>query len=227
MAIPNQNAALVGWGAEFDEVYTANVAVLDGTPAMATEFHDRFVAFRDAYIAAQSESTRSKSLIAQRQLAKAALLEYARMLYAQIQANIDVSDAMKVALGIVVPDRVRTPVELGEAAPAVVVESVFGREVKLTIRDAATMKRKKVHGAIGVCLYSFVGTTPPAATSGWVSEGNVTKSEVIVQFDEATVQPGDLVHFTACWYSRTGQTSSACTPVSARIGFEGAEPIAA
>ena len=225
--IPTKNADLVGWGANFDTKYTLDPVPLGGTAAMATEFHDRYVAFVDANTAASADATKSKALLGVRESTKADLLEYGRMLYTQIQANIDVPDESKIELGIVVPDRNPTPVELGETAPFLGVAGVFGRDVHLNIRNADTMKRKKVHGAIGVNLYSFVGTTPPAGTAGWVSEGNVSKPEVIVQFDPEAVTPGTLVYFTACWYSRTGKTSFSCSPVSARIGFEGAEPIAA
>jgi hypothetical protein len=227
MAIPRKNADLVGWGGNFDTKYTANPVLFGGTAAMATEFHNRYVAFVDANTAAGADATRSKALLAVREAAKEDVLEYGRMLYAQIQANINVPDESKVELGIVVPDRHPTPVDLGETAPFIGVSRVFGRDVHLIIRNAETMKRKKVPGAIGVNLYRFIGATPPAGTDGWVSDGNITKPEVIVQFDAETVTPGTLVHFTACWYSRAGKTSFSCSPVSARIGFEGAEPIAA
>jgi hypothetical protein len=169
---------------------------------------------------------KNKSLVALKNSAKAALLPYARMLYTRIQSNMAVSDPDKVELDIVVRKTEPSPVPAPTDAPALTAASVFGRNVRLNLRNPITGKRAKVPGAIGVALYSFVGDEPPEGTAGWRSEGNVTKSEIIVQFDES-VAPLSRVWFTGCYYTARGLSGPACTPVASRTGDQGAEPLSA
>jgi hypothetical protein len=106
------------------------------------------------------------------------------------------------------------------------VTSVYGRQIRLRIRDASGLRRGKLPGADGAALWSFGRPSAPTAEQIWKGEGNVTKGEIIVVFPKA-LAPGTKVWFTAYWYNRAALSGPACTPVWSTIGFDDAEPLAA
>ena len=229
MAVPTQDQALRDWADNFGTRITATPLVFNLTAGMATEFDTRASAFDSAlaeHSAAREAGVRSEPLTAAKQTAKASLIEYARDLYRTVQGAPGLSDEAMLELGVSPPDRVPTPVNAPAAAPAVSVISVFGRQVRLSIKDASGTRKGRPLYVAGASLFSFIGPTPPAGTEGWQAEGNITKNQILVQFDE-DVAPGTKVWFTAFWYTQRGLSGPACTPVGSMIGSEGAEPLAA
>jgi hypothetical protein len=226
MAIPVKNSLLVDWSTTFNDLFGSSPTTYGGTAAQATQYGTLHTAWIASYTAANASNQKNKALCAAMYTAKAALLPYARMLYKQIQANVAIAPNLKVELGIHVPDTSPSSIPAPVLAPALETVSVFGRNVRVGVRHPVTGKRTKPAGCVGVSLFSFVSPTLPPADATWQSEGNVTRSDVIVQFPE-TIAPTTVVWFTAFYYTARGLAGPACTPIQARIGYEGAEPLAA
>src|ERR671913_1758924 len=110
MAIPKKDAELVAWSTNFETRITASPTAFGLTAPLATAYsalHDAFVA---AYDAASNDGTRSKSLVAAKDLAKANLLANARDLYQVVQGTPTVTDVQRIDLGINVRKTEPTPV---------------------------------------------------------------------------------------------------------------------
>jgi hypothetical protein len=216
----------LAWSGTADALLTSSPTTYGTTAAVATAFHAVYQPFADAMAALQDDAQRNKSATALKDQCKKALLDFARPLYATIKANQTVSYQAKVDMGIHVnstPSRIPAPVWV----PKLEVASVFGRNVRLRILNPLTGKRGKPSKTVaGVSLFSFVGENPPTAEQTWHPQGNCAASEVIVQFAES-VEPTTVVWFTGFYYTARGLSGESCTPIHARIGYEGAEPLAA
>lgn len=224
----NTNAAvgcLSAYSVNFKTRTTAAPADFEMTAAKCTSYgvlHDLYIA---ALAAVNTVGARSKALVAAKNSARKNLLAVAREYYAQIQASLVVTDANKTLLNITIRNTEPTPRPAPSVVPAVAVISVYGRNARLSIKDASGARRGRPVGCAGASLFSFVGENPPLATEGWRAEGNITRTPIVVQFDD-DVAPGTKVWFCAFWYSQRGLSGAACTPVSAHIGYEGALPLA-
>lgn len=176
-----------------------------------TTLHDAFIAANDA---CKADGARSKSLVAAKNTAKAALLDYARELYAFVQASQAVTDADKVLIGVTVRDAQPTPVPPPSLSPMLTLLSVTGRVARYKVADRQfPASRRKPLNAEGVTIMSYVGATPPASDDpGWKLEGQTGKTTFLVQFPN-DVAPGTACWVTALWYSRRGAYSPACDPV--------------
>jgi hypothetical protein len=223
---PRRQADLVTWANTFASVLSASPTTYGSTAPIATAFSAKATALQTAYTTATTPTTRTKATIASKNDAIDAMKVAARPIVKTIYAQTTLTDAQLIAIGLRPHDVTPTPVPAPAAAPLMTVPSIFGRNVTLKIVDASGDHRGKPQGCAGAALYSFVGDEPPAGTSGWQPEGNITRAVVIVNFPAGT-EPGTKVWFTANWYNTRGIAGPACTPVGAVIGMEGAAPLAA
>src|SRR5688572_11839028 len=147
MAIPIKDVLLVDWSTNADTRLTAAPATYGTTAAVATQYtavHDPFVTAYNNLVAARASGTRSESLTALKNAAKTTLLQFARPLYKQIQANTAVTAGAKIELGIVVPDPEPSPQPVPGTAPLVRVDSVDGRTVRVSLRDVNNPDRRRI-----------------------------------------------------------------------------------
>ena len=225
--IPTKDSLLAGWSSNADEKLTASAVTYGCTPAQATQYntlHVAWMAAYDAVVAAKANGSQTKQLTQAKDTAKANLLQFAREIYAFVQASLTVTDENKTALGVLVRDKVPSPKPMLTYAPTMEVVSVFGRQVRLSITDGSDTRRQRPFNANGVTLYSFVGENAPSGADGWVPEGVVSKNQVIVEVPN--VAPGTKVWFTCAYYNARG-AGPACTPIFTYTNHQGAEPLAA
>ena len=219
MAVPIKTSALVNWSTNFEQRVSASPVTYGYTAAQATQYttlHDALIAANSAVVAAEESGTRSSPLIATRNAAKAALLPFARELYAQCQASLTVPDAAKIEIGITVRQQPSTqPVPADE--PAIDVLSGVQNTVKLRLHDSTDPARRGKPALVdGAAIFSFVGEEPPTPEQGWRFENNTTRTRVDIQFP-ATVAPGSKVWFTAFWFNEKKQAGPAAAAVSTRL----------
>ena len=230
MAIPTKDSALVDWSTNANARLTASPAAYGTTAAVATEYdglHDAFVTSYNNVVAAREAGTRSSSLCALKDAAKAALLGFARPLYKQIQASTAVTAAAKIELGVVVPNPEPTPQPVPNFAPQLTVVSVNGRLAKIRLGDPAHPTRKRMPaGCDGATVMSFVGPEAPENPAGYKYEGSTSRTTVDILFPE-TVAPGTQVWLTAFFFNERKQNGPACAAVGAVINYGGTMPMAA
>jgi hypothetical protein len=161
-----------------------------------------------------AEGARSKSLVADKNLAKDNLLKYLRELYAYCAANLTVSPGNKELIGVTVRSE-PSPVPPVALAPVVTVKSVVGRTVRGNLRDASTeSSRRRPLNAQGALVLIAYGDAPPASgSSGWTIAGQTGRTNFVAQFpDEVT--PGTPCYITAMWYNERGEYSPASDPIT-------------
>jgi hypothetical protein len=230
MAIPTKDVDLVTWSTNANTRLTAAPATYGTTAAVATQYdtlHNAYVLAYDNLAAARAAGTRSESLTAIRDQRKFDLLDFARPLYKQIQANTAVTAAAKIELGVVVPDVEPTPRPVPGFAPGLTVVSANGRLVKIRLSDPANPTRRRMPAGVnGATVMSFVGAAAPADPSLYKYEGSTSRTTVDILFPE-TVAPGTQVWLTAFFFNDRKQNGPACAAVGAVINYGGTMPMAA
>lgn len=214
MAIPTTDERLVPYVNNF---YTrANAAPTDFgfVAAQITQLGTLRTPYIDL-MADIAEGAKSKSLVADKNAAKVALLEYLRELYAFCAANLAVSAGNKELLGVVVRKTEPSVVPPPGLAPVVTIKSVMGRVVRGNLRDATTeSSRRRPINAKGATILIAYGATPPASGGpGWSVAGQTGKTQFVVEFP-ASVQPGTPCYIVAVWYSDRGAYSPASDPIT-------------
>lgn len=219
MGIPLKDDLLREWGSNFTTRITDSGGDYAVSAAQALECTNAFSAYQTAQTNlanARAAGSRSEVMTELRNQSKSNFLAIARSLYGMIQSNREVSNDLKIAAGVHVPDRQPTPIPVPATRPAVAVKSITGRTVRYTIRESSdATSRRKPPGAVGANVFSFVGETPPLDASGYKFEGNATRDVF-----EVTVPPsteGATVWVVACWYTERGETSIPSLPIGANI----------
>jgi hypothetical protein len=220
MAIPVKDTLLIAWGSNFDTKVTAAPTTYNLVAAQALAFHTAYTPFVTAYNAvatAREAGSRSKSLTATKDSAKASLLLIGRELYGIVQDSNSVSAADKEDVGVLVRKTSPTPVPPPAEAPGIAIVSTVGNTVKLRLYDVShPTRRARPRNADGVSVFSFVGATAPSDESGWKFEGVAGTNIVDVVFPSGTAA-GAKVWFTAFWFNNRKQSGPATPPVGTNI----------
>ena len=214
---PNREADLVPWSANFDQKITASASTYGLTAAQATSYgtkHDDFVA---KWNVCQNPATKTKVAVEQKNASKAVLISEIRLLGRIVQSFPGTTDAMRIDLGLPVPDTTPSPINPPTEKPVMEIVRVDGRTVSIRLRSPDSEGRSKPPGVIGASIFSFAGAAPPADVSAWKSEGESTRTDFDIEFP-ATLAPGTQVWLTAYWKSPRLMSGPACDPVSFYLG---------
>lgn len=222
---PAREADLVAESANFCSKVAATPAVYGIDPARASDLAELNTDFAQAYAVARDPATRTKLAIVNKDEAKAALLKALREVAGMIQANPDVTDAMRSGLGLPIHKSEPTPVPVPQQEPEQDVHDRNGWTVRLRLHDG-TIRRGCPEGVAGATVFSYVGEEPPSADmAAWKFVCNTRRTLVDVTFD-TTLAPGTKVWFTSCWYNARGATGPRAVPLSTTLAG-GALPQAA
>lgn len=217
--LPNRDAALLAWSLNFSTKITAAPTTYGLTSAQATAYATLHTAY-GAALAACAPGERSKSLVAAKNTARAALKTSARLLALLVQGTASVTSAMKLDLGLNVR-QAPSPIPPPAHAPALDILSVNGRVVSIRLHDSTDASRRgKPAGVFGAAVFSYVGATPPESTADWTFEGNMGKTRVDVTFPES-VAAGAKVWLAAFWFNGSKEAGPTCAPVGTNVQFGG------
>src|SRR3954451_9516140 len=213
--LPNSDAALLAWSANFSALISAGPVPLGLTSAMATSYATLHADFATK-LAAVDPGVRNKMAVSAKNASRLALKNSARLLASIINGQATVTDAQKIELGLTVRAH-PAPVPPPAHFPQVVVKSVTGRMASLLLVDASTPGRRgKPVGVLGASLFSHVGATPPTDLADWKFEGNTGRTKFDVTFPSDTA-PGAMVWLTAFWFNPRKQSGPACPPVCTNL----------
>jgi hypothetical protein len=217
--LPDKDAALLAWSLNFSSKISATPVLFGLTSALATSYALLHTGYADA-LGACAPGERSKTLVSQKNAARASLKASARLLAKLVEGTATVTDAQKIELGLTVRQQ-PTPIPPPAVAPALDVVSVLGRTVKIRLHDATDAARRgKPAGVDGATVLSYVGTTAPADLGAWKFEGNTARTTVDVAFPNS-VAPGAQVWLTAMWFNERKQAGPNCAPVGTNVQFGG------
>ena len=216
--IPAQDAAFDNWLVNYATLIASTPVAYGLTAGDATAITAVRNGWSSAYASAVNPTTRTSATIAAKDGARASAESTCRPFAIRIRDNAAVSSALKVGLGLTVPNSPPSPIPAPTVAPALALVSAIGLEQTLGYRDPSASGKAKPFGSIGVEVWRTVGTvaaTDPAQT-GFV--GTITKSPFKQTYDAA--DQGKIVTFFARFVTRSGPGGVAQTgPWSARLAL--------
>jgi hypothetical protein len=141
------------------------------------------------------------------------LIATCRDVAAMIQANPDVTDAMRIDLGLPVR-KTPAPIPVPAQAPNLDVVSVTGRTITLKLHDGTDLRAKPA-GVAEAWIFSYVGDTAPEAQEAWHFEGAASRTNT--QIAPAAATGGVRLWLRACWVNAKAQRGPYCSPVSTAV----------
>ena len=214
--VPNNDDKLLAWSVNFSAKLTAAPVTYGMVAAQATQYSTAHTAFATALTATKNPDTRTKASVNTKDLAKASLMVLARGFGKMIQANPNVTDALKIGMGLTVRAKPQ-PRPTPQTAPVIEVISVSGWTLKIALKAAADEKtRGKPVGVNGANVFSFVGPTPPSDMSQWKYEGMTGKTTVDVELP-SSVPGGSRVWLTAFWFNGRKESGPAAPPIGTNL----------
>jgi hypothetical protein len=217
--IPARESDLVSWAGRFSTKTSADPTAYGLTEQQTTELAALNSAYAAAYAAANDPETNSHANVVAKNAAKEALIEEIRKLAGIVQADPDVTDNQKAALGLTVHDDEPTPAPIPAYAPGIKVVRTYERRVTLQLEDVENPdSRGKPPFVDGAAVFSHIGSTPPALgeSSEWTFEGITgrTMTEVVLPPD---VPSGATAWFTAFWFNTRKQSGPPALAVSIQV----------
>ena len=218
--IPRSDNEFLAWVANFATYATAHLvdlglAPLDIIPITAgrTDFDTKMA---DNVTTQQTAQSARQAKDASRDSLESAV----RQLVRQLQVSGDVDDAERAALGITIPDRVRTTAAGGiDTRPIGAVDTSQRLRHEIRFSDEATpTSRAKPAGVMGCEIWVKVAPTGEAPPSGADELSFVamdTASPYIVEYDGAN--SGKTAHYMLRWLKTGGEKGPWSETISATI----------
>lgn len=207
---PQADALFDTWQANlaaYVEEHQAELGAAAATVAALLQARAGWEASYPAHVTAQSaarEATQGKN--GARQAYRAAL----RALIRQIQASPSMTDEMRAAMGITVPDRNPTRAPEPASAPILSAAGTSRLQVSVGFRDGASGREAKPDGVLGCEIWMRLGSAPRDLKDCELL-GLDTASPYVATF--AGELAGQWTHFIGRWVSTRG----AHGPVSATV----------
>jgi hypothetical protein len=211
--LPSRDAELGQWATNFSTLISASPPTYGLAAGDATTIAAYVNAFTAALAVVNNPATKTKATVANKDGARAAMLDIVRPYAIQVRNNNGVSNADKTALGLTLPDKTPTSIPPPSSSPLLNVVGATQGQHTLRYADANTPdSRKKPFGAIGLQVFVAVASgvvNDPAAAR---FKTFVTRQPYGVSFSPA--DNGKLATYFARWQNRKGETgpwSSAVT----------------
>lgn len=204
----------------FTQAYLARLAILisnevmaEGSDTYLTNLSTGFGTLLDVHNTAQTAARTARQ---NKDAKRADLVKELRSLTRQLQANPQVLDSDRAALGITIPDTIPSYVPPPSSRPALAVDTSQRLQHTINFQDETTpLSRAKPYGAMGCEIYRKVGGDAPVSDSDWQFVGLDTATPYVATY--AAEDGGKTVYYKARWVNRSGEGSPFSQVVSATI----------
>lgn len=200
--IPNKDADFNDWIVNFSTLLSANPTNYGLVAGDATAVATVKTAWVTAYTAATNPATRTSATIATKDGARATAEATIRPYAIRIRDNAAVSDALKIGIGVTIPNTTPTPIPAPTTAPVVSLVSAIPLEQTLAYKEVGSLGKAKPFGAIAVELWRSVGTVPAVDPAQCDYVGSYTKTPLKQAFDPA--DQGKTVTYFGRFHTRSG-----------------------
>jgi hypothetical protein len=213
--MPRTDLGLEAFANPFSGYVTTNAVVLGVPAGTATDLATKTTSYSDALHECDDATTRTRGKIAAKNTARGILRKAIGDVALLIYGNPNVTDEQLRDMQLTVRSA-PTPQPPPALAPVVSAESISGRLLRGTLRDATVQsKRRKPLNAKGATLMIAWGTPmpPPAGDAGWRLAGQTGRTTFTVQFPNE-VAGGVACYISALWYNEKGEYSPASDPIT-------------
>ncbi|MBI1191294.1 MAG: hypothetical protein GC200_11510 [Tepidisphaera sp.] len=214
--IPSRDSELDTWALNFKTLIAATPGNYGLAAPDATAISAAYATWNAAYLAASNPTTRTVATVATKNAQKANLLTVVRGYAATIRVNKGVSNALKLGVGLHVPDLQPTPVPAPATKPVLAIARIDQgfQEVRATDEMTPNSRARPV-GSAGMLLYRAVG---PAAVN---DPGEATfltfigRTTAISEF--GSDDKGKVATYLARWTNAKGEVGPWSQAVTASI----------
>ena len=155
--IPINDEALDPFLNNFQTLIAASPTSYGLVAGDATAITAAYTAWHTAFLAAINPTTRTRATVATKNTQKLNALQVVRRYAATIRANHGISDALKIGLGIHIPDTVPTPVPPPATQPVLTIVSAgIGSQILRAADETTPNKRARPVGTTGLLLFRAV-----------------------------------------------------------------------
>lgn len=200
--IPPKDADFDAWLVNFDTLIAANPTNYGLVAGDATAITAVTTPWSAAYPIAINPATRTAATIATKDAARATAEATVRPYAIRIRNNSAVSDALKIGVGVTIPNTPPTPIPAPVVAPVLSLLSAISLEQTLEYKAAGALGKAKPFGAIGVEVWRAVGTVPAVDPLQTAFKGTVTKSPFRQTF--LAGDQGKIVTYFGRFVTRSG-----------------------
>jgi len=212
--IPSRDADFDPFAIQFKTLIVASPTSYGLVAADGAAIADAVDDWHVAYLA-NLAPTRNHGTVVAKNNARANCKSVIRGYAAQIRANRAVSDALKVGLGLRIPDP-PTPIPAPTSYPLLTIDSFNLGTLKLSAADQFTPDKKaKPAGTAGLLLFSIVAEESATAPTDADFNAFLTKTRFQNTFSQA--DSGKMVTYFGRWTNGKGELGPWSPPVSIRI----------
>lgn len=216
--IPTDDALLDPFVNNFQTLIAANPTTYNLVAGDATAITAAYTSWHAAFLAATNPTTRTTATVATKRLQKANVLAVVRRYGATIRANIGVSDALKIGLGLRVRDTTPTPVPPPATHPLLtMVDSTIGSQAIKVADETTPTRRARPAGTIGLLVFRAVADdaapTPGPDDAKFLTF--LTRAEFLSTF--APADNGKTATYYARWTNSRGELGPWSDPLVARV----------
>jgi hypothetical protein len=215
---PRREADIVRFTANFSAKINADAPLYGLTEPAAAEYAVLQQAFAQTYAVAQSPSTDTSSATAAKEADRVALERATRPLVRLIKANPNVTDEMRVNLGLSPQTQRRRRVPAPDAAPSLLVVGSVGGAVRVRLSDLTSLRRGKPRDVNGAVIFGHAGDNPPADPREWNVKAITSRATAQLHFSP-NLPPGTKVWLTACWTNARQERGPLCEPVFTHLTY--------
>lgn len=218
--LPNRETDLLPFVTNFAQKIQAALTSYGLTAPEAVALSSLVGAFSQSLATALNPTTRTKTTIAAKDLAKAQVVATVRSYAKRIQANPAVTVTQRTDLGLPAAPAPRVPVPPPGSKPILALMATEGRSHLIRLTDITTPdKRARPAGVAGAEVYSFVptapGETPPPDLEKWRFEGIATRADFEVDYDAGDI--GKTATIVARWFNPRGEPGPMSNPITGTV----------
>lgn len=202
--IPAKDAAFNSWLVNFSTLLSAAPATYGQTAAVAADVAATEAAWVAAYALVTSPSTKTKTTVANKNIARVNATGIVRPVAQQISLSAGVSSGNKAAIGVNPRTSTPTPITAPTTYPVVTILQSLALTHVMSFRDqlASPSVKSKPYGVVQMYLYGLPSATAVTDPNTMQFLGGKTKSPLSQSWPSADA--GMRIYYAARWATRAG-----------------------
>jgi hypothetical protein len=202
--IPAKDAGLNSWAVNFSTLLTASPGTYGLVSADATAVAGVVAAWVAAYGLVTSPSTKTKSTVAAKNVARVNMLAVMRPYAQQISLNAGVTSGNKTAIGVNPRTSTPAPITAPTTYPVLTISQSLALTAIVQYRDqlASPSVKSKPYGVVQIQIFAMASTTVITDPTLLPLKTQTTKSPLSISWPSGA--KGEIAYYAARWVTRAG-----------------------